>query len=65
MEVPTSIAPASAISANAPAWALAMRKFTNFISQDFLGGPRLWKMAWVINFQKAGTFFFLGALIWY
>ena len=33
--------------------------------EDFLGGPRPWKFAWVINFQKVGTFFFLGALMWW
>jgi protein-S-isoprenylcysteine O-methyltransferase Ste14 len=33
---------------------------------DFGGGPRPWKLAWVINFQKVGTFPFLGFLIaWY
>ena len=30
------------------------------------GGPRPWKLAWVINFQKAGTFVFYGLLLaWY
>ena len=43
----------------APAWAQAMRRFTDYMSYDFLGGPRPWKLAWVINFQKAGTFLFL------
>ncbi|NIP17167.1 MAG: DUF1295 domain-containing protein [Xanthomonadales bacterium] len=33
--------------------------------EDFLGGPRPWKFAWVINFQKVGTFFFLGLLMWW
>ena len=42
-----------------------MRRFTDYLSQDFLGGPRPWKFAWVINFQKTGTFFFLGALMWW
>ena len=33
---------------------------------DFGGGPRAWKFAWVINFQKTGTFPFLAVLIaWY
>lgn len=53
-------------AAPAPAWALFMRRLTNYLSHDFLGGPRPWKFAWVINFQKTGTFFFLGALMyWY
>src|SRR5687767_13317172 len=53
------------IAGNAPAWAVAMRRFTNWLVQDFAGGPRPWKLAWVINFQKGGTFFFLGFLIWW
>jgi protein-S-isoprenylcysteine O-methyltransferase Ste14 len=42
-----------------------MRKFTDYLSKDFLGGPRPWKFAWIINFQKGGSFFFFGFLIWY
>ncbi|TXH87787.1 MAG: DUF1295 domain-containing protein [Rhodoferax sp.] len=42
-----------------------MRRVTDYLSQDFGGGPRPWKFAWVINFQKTGTFFFLGALMWW
>jgi protein-S-isoprenylcysteine O-methyltransferase Ste14 len=49
----------------APVWALVMRKFTDYLSKDFLGGPRPWKFAWIINFQKGGSFFFFGFLIWY
>ena len=49
----------------APAWAVGMRKFTDYLSKDFLGGPRPWKFAWIINFQKGGSFFFFGFLIWY
>ena len=49
----------------APAWALGMRKFTDYLSKDFLGGPRPWKFAWIINFQKGGSFVFFGVLIWY
>ncbi len=48
-----------------PKIALLLRRLTNYLTLDFLGGPRLWKFSWVINFQKAGTFFFLGFLIWY
>ena len=57
-------APASS-SAAAPGWALWMRKCTDYLAQDFLGGPRPWKFSWVINFQKGGTFFLLGLLMWY
>ena len=52
-------------SAAAPGWALWMRKCTDYLAQDFLGGPRPWKFSWVINFQKGGTFFLLGLLMWY
>ena len=55
----------ASLPANAPAWAVATRRVTNYVVEDFLGGPRPWKFSWVINFQKAGTFFFLGALIAY
>jgi hypothetical protein len=37
----------------------------NYAVNDFGGGPRPWKFSWVINFQKCGTFFFLGFLMWY
>ena len=40
-----------------------MRRCTDYLSSDFLGGPRPWKFAWVINFQKGGTFVFLGLLM--
>ena len=40
-----------------------MRRVTNYLVNDFGGGPRPWKLAWVINFQKLGTFPLLGFLI--
>ena len=46
-------------------WAAAVRRATDYLVQDFGGGPRPWKFAWVINFQKCGTFLFLGFLMWY
>ncbi len=48
-----------------PVWASTLNRFTQYAVSDFLGGPRPWKFAWVINFQKCGTFFFLGFLLWY
>jgi protein-S-isoprenylcysteine O-methyltransferase Ste14 len=42
-----------------------MRRVTDYLVRDFGGGPRPWKFAWVINFQKCGTFLFLGLLMWY
>jgi protein-S-isoprenylcysteine O-methyltransferase Ste14 len=59
----TGANPASTVSA--PALARSLRNLNTYLSQDFLGGPRPWKLSWVVNFQKAGTFFFLGLLIWY
>jgi protein-S-isoprenylcysteine O-methyltransferase Ste14 len=50
---------------SAPRWAQRMQALTGWLVNDFLGGPRPWKFAWVINFQKVGTFFFLGFLMWY
>ena len=57
--------PASTTQTTPPAWAVLMRRITDYLVRDFLGGPRPWKLAWVVNFQKAGTFVFLGLLIWY
>ena len=50
-------------SAKAPAWARVMRRWTNCLVYDFPIGPRLWKLAWVINFQKIGTIPLLAFLI--
>ena len=49
----------------APRWAEQLRRATDYLVYDFGGGPRPWKFSWVINFQKFGTFFFLGFLMWY
>lgn len=49
----------------APALIRAMSRLNHFISEDFLGGPRLLKLAWVVNLQKFGTVFFVGALLAY
>ena len=48
-----------------PAWASRLNRLTDYAVNDFAGGPRPWKFSWVINFQKCGTFFFLGFLMWY
>lgn len=34
-----------------------------YLTEDFLGGPKVLKMAWVINFQKGGTALFIAMLI--
>jgi protein-S-isoprenylcysteine O-methyltransferase Ste14 len=53
------------IGSPAPLWAARLNRLTSYAVNDFGGGPRPWKFAWVINFQKCGTFFFLGFLMWY
>lgn len=37
-----------------------------YLSEDFLGGPRILKLSWVINFQKGGTLpFVLTLMYWF
>jgi protein-S-isoprenylcysteine O-methyltransferase Ste14 len=61
-----SIATPTPTPTPAPAWAAAIRRYTDYLTNDIGGGPRPWKFAWVINFQKTGTFPFLALLIaWY
>lgn len=43
--------------------AAALQKASHYLSQDCLGGPRPWRLAWVINAQKAGTAAFVWALM--
>jgi protein-S-isoprenylcysteine O-methyltransferase Ste14 len=63
---PPATAAAPTSPPQAPAWAVAMRRTTDYLINDFGGGPRPWKFAWVINFQKTGTFPLLAFLIaWY
>jgi protein-S-isoprenylcysteine O-methyltransferase Ste14 len=50
-------------NARARSLALRIRHWTDFLTTDFLGGPRLWKFSHVINFQKAGTPVFLLLLM--
>ncbi|MBI4574654.1 MAG: DUF1295 domain-containing protein [Planctomycetes bacterium] len=52
-------------AASAPRWAVLVRRFTDHLVHDFGGGPRPWKLAWVIDAQKAGTVLFLAALMGY
>jgi len=40
-----------------------MRSLTSRLTYD-APGPKVLKFAWVINFQKVGTFAFLGLLMW-
>ena len=50
--------------ANVPLWTHWAR-FTAFMTERFLGGPQVLKFAWVINFQKTGTFFYILLLMNY
>ena len=47
-----------------PLWSHWAR-FTAFTTERFLGGPQILKLAWVINFQKTGTFFYILFLMYY
>lgn len=44
-------------------WARAIGRLNRHLSEDLFGGPRVLKLSWVINFQKFGTAFFVGALM--
>ncbi len=64
----SSIRPSTTVTsakAEAPRWAQRVRAATDHLTNDFLGGPRLLKFAWVIDFQKAGAFVLYGFLLWY
>ena len=47
----------------APKLIRAMNDLFTYVINDFLGGPKVLKFAWVINFQKASTFFFVALLM--
>jgi protein-S-isoprenylcysteine O-methyltransferase Ste14 len=47
------------------ALALRVNRLVQYLSRDALGGPRVLKLAWVINLQKAGTAPFVAGLMWY
>ena len=38
-------------------------KLRDYLTDDFLGGPKIVKFAWAINLQKGGTLFFVLALM--
>jgi steroid 5-alpha reductase family enzyme len=56
MPEPTIPAPASPL-------VRGLARLAAYLSEDFLGGPRPFRMAWVINAQKATTALFVGALM--
>jgi protein-S-isoprenylcysteine O-methyltransferase Ste14 len=47
----------------APSWARTLDAFNTYLSQDLLGGPKLIKMAWVINLHKFLTVFVVALLM--
>lgn len=50
----------------APLLVRKMAEFTHYLSTDLLGGPKIWKLSWVINFQKGGTLLWVAFLMyWY
>lgn len=49
----------------APGWAARLDRFNDRFLYNLGGGPRPLKFAWVVNAQKAGTFPFLGFLMWW
>jgi protein-S-isoprenylcysteine O-methyltransferase Ste14 len=61
-----TVAPSQAMTTTqaVPRWAVRMRQLQDFLTYDFPVGAKSWKAAWVINFQKTGTFPFLLMLIW-
>jgi protein-S-isoprenylcysteine O-methyltransferase Ste14 len=44
---------------------LHLNRLVQHLSRDAFGGPRVLKLAWVINFQKAGTAPLLALMMWY
>ncbi len=47
----------------APDWARTINAFNTYLSQDLLGGPKLIKLAWVINLHKFLTVFVVALLM--
>ena len=45
--------------------AVRVNRVVQHLSRDAFGGPRVIKLAWVINVQKAGTLPFIAALMWW
>jgi protein-S-isoprenylcysteine O-methyltransferase Ste14 len=46
-------------------FALRLNRVVQHLSRDVGGGPRMLKLAWVINAQKGGTLPFIAALMWW
>jgi len=48
-----------------PRWAHALSRFNRWMMFDIGGGPRPFRLATIINLQKAGTFPVIALLMWY
>jgi protein-S-isoprenylcysteine O-methyltransferase Ste14 len=46
-----------------PGWVKSINTFNTYLSQDLFGGPKLIKMAWVINLHKFLTVFVVALLM--
>ena len=46
-----------------PRWATIIKQFNTYLTEDFLGGSKVIKMAWVINLHKFLTVFVIAALM--
>lgn len=49
----------------APPFVRKMAALNHHLSTDLLGGPKLLKLSWVINFQKGGTLLWVAGLMLY
>ena len=45
--------------------AVRVNRVVQYLSRDAFGGPRVLRLSWVINVQKAGTLPFIAALMWW
>ncbi len=48
-----------------PAWSRKLYEFVGYMTEDFGGGPKRLKMAWVINFHKIFTLFIIAGVMTY
>ncbi len=46
-----------------PRWAAMIKQFNTYLTEDFLGGSKVIKMAWMINLHKFLTVFLIAALM--
>lgn len=46
-----------------PRWARITDKFNTYVTEDFLGGPKVWKIALPINLHKGTCIFVIAAMM--